>query len=544
MTRNQIPSGNQPFQTGGDIFESMQNFCSVIQKNCGVREYFKGEENAQDANCTFDDTKKTNLTITGDTDMTQLNDTDIMAEMILQVRSNKAFRAAPGYDCLRVFNGVKNSNEMLEELEVTNNNSTTNCKSTYCNQEGFVYSTCKAESEKIRKRNINSPYPNVHGYDRNVCGSFSNPCELFPNDNSVAKIPMTAVLPVTDIIQFQLFEDWFKLWGALILKMKFGKNTYVGAQVDPHKVAEEIYVTNDAISDEALSRIQNTTFKYNRKFFQMGLSGDFITYIGPHPTDTARCEYEVDEVIFTLEKIYFTTLTCAWSGYNINNMAAARIRELWTPENPLYIPAQELLILPMPAIGNKRTYKGAISHALRNVTDVIPIFYKDSGQVTCIENPMIQQLQIEIGNRVINGQRLCTVGPHFMNQVLQACDLDGFHEASKVFADSLFIPLNNPDGTPIIRTATDQTSFLPVMQMERSGKGYFFDGLNTGDIATTIKMDFVPLYPGENDLYLDKATTAPQLWFVRSVFWTYDNVNGLLYDKENTPEKFASEVVG
>jgi hypothetical protein len=544
MTRNQIPKVNQPMQVGGDIFESMKSFCSIIQKNCGVRDYMKGENNCSDKDAPFPVEQKTNIRITGDCDMTQLNDTDIMIEGILQVRSNKGFKAAPGYDCLRVFNGVKNSNEMFEEMDVWNNTRYTNCRSQYSLYEGFVYSTCKAESNKIRKRNVNSPYENVHNFDRNICGTHSNPCDLFPTANSVAHIPFSAVIPINDISQFQLFEDWFIEWGHITLKIKMGKLSQVVVQVNPHVVAEVENYTNETISDEALSRIKNTVFKYNRKFVQQDLVGEFITYIGPHPTDPTRCEYTVEDVIFTVQGIEFTKLGCTWSGYNINERAKANIMSLWPPHDPLIIPGQELLILPLPRSGDKRKYAAGISHALRNVTDVIPIFYKNSGEHTCIENPMVQNLQIKIGNKLIPGMRLCTVGPHFMNQILQACDLDGYYEASKEFADSLIIPLNNPDGTPIIRTMTDQTSFLPVIQMERSGKGYFFDGFNHGDTPATIKLNFDPIYPGENDVYLDKATTAPQLWFVRTTFLTLDNQNGLRYNTDDTPEKYASDVVG
>jgi hypothetical protein len=131
-----------------------------------------------------------------------------------------------------------------------------------------------------------------------------------------------------------------------------------------------------------------------------------------------------------------------------------------------------------------------------------------------------------------------------MNLILQAADLDDIYEASNEFEASLVIPLNNEDGTPILRTITDQTSFLPLLQVERSGKGFFYDGIDTGTTPRTVKMEFTPLHPGENDTYLYKEPTAPQLWFVRDVYWTWDNTNGLVYHDIGTPPKYASDVVG
>ena len=65
--------------------------------------------------------------------------------------------------------------------------------------------------------------------------------------------------------------------------------------------------------------------------------------------------------------------------------------------------------------------------------------------------------------------------------MLQSADLEGVFKCTKEFEDSLTTPLNNPDGSPIRRTYTDCTSFLPCFTTQRYGNGYFYDGLETGN---------------------------------------------------------------
>jgi hypothetical protein len=366
----------------------------------------------------------------------------------------------------------------------------------------------------------------------------------FPTDNSIANIPFDAVIPVNDFLALQIFDDWPQRFGSLILKLKMSKKSQVVAQVCPHEVAKTETFTNESISDEALRRILNTHFKYDRKFVQAGLPINVITHIGPDPNNADRCVYTVEEVIFDIDEIEFTTFTASIAGYNVADHVKQVISTLYPPQNPLVIPSEMLLVLNMPRSGNDRKYSEAMSHVLNNVTDIIPVFYQDSRQLTCVENPMIDNFQLNVAGRLVPEMRLCTVGPQFMNLVLQSADLDGLHEASNEFEASLVIPMNNDDGTPILRTITDQTSFLPVLQVERSGKGYFYDGLETGNTPRTIKMDFTPIHPGENDTYLFRNPTAPQLWFVRDTYWTWDNHNGLIYHETGTPPKYASDIVG
>ena len=133
------------------------------------------------------------------------------------------------------------------------------------------------------------------------------------------------------------------------------------------------------------------------------------------------------------------------------------------------------------------------------------------------------------------------MGPEFYYHTLQAADLDEHYPPTNEFEDSLTIPLNHPNGERIRRIPTDVTNFLPIIQLERSGDGRFFDGLETGNRSVSLGMKFNPIHEGENDVYLYHTQAAPILLLVRDTFWSIDSKRGLVYYRHGTPEMYASD---
>ena len=63
--------------------------------------------------------------------------------------------------------------------------------------------------------------------------------------------------------------------------------------------------------------------------------------------------------------------------------------------------------------------------------------------------------------------------------------------------------------------------------------------MDTGNRNVTIRLRFNPINTGMQDTYLAGNPASPQLWLCRDTYWSYDNVNGLHYESERTPEKYA-----
>ena len=76
----------------------------------------------------------------------------------------------------------------------------------------------------------------------------------------------------------------------------------------------------------------------------------------------------------------------------------------------------------MPSPTDRRKYDNRIEKPLNNVTDMIPVFFKDSRQTTCFENPMVNNLEIFAGSKCLVDTRLSTIGDDFFGLVLQSAD--------------------------------------------------------------------------------------------------------------------------
>ena len=76
---------------------------------------------------------------------------------------------------------------------------------------------------------------------------------------------------------------------------------------------------------------------------------------------------------------------------------------------------------------------------------------------------------------------------------------------------------------------------------QRYGKGYFYDGLETGSSNAGVQLLFDAIHQGPNDTYLFQNPPAPQIWCCRSTFWSYDNVNGLVWNHYGVPPGYESD---
>jgi hypothetical protein len=541
MIRNANLPANRPLQASGDIIESFREAANIISRNGGVRSFSIAENNCFDMACPFDTTRKTNVSLTSVMhDINQLGDSFINMKCVARTRSSKGFSAGSGFqNCMRIFQGFKNSAEFVKQTEIFNKGNT-GYANQYCVEENFAYATYKARPTKYVNKFKHSLYENVIRYDNSICGAYIDPTVAWPTPNSVADIHYAIAIPINDFLALQIFDDWPMLYGDIVLRLQFTKSSQVFAQVDPHEVAKVENFINESITDENLNRVLNTPFKYDRKFIQNQLKGNFITNVTAN--SDGGCNYTVEEVIFEVDEITVNDMRVTIPGYRCNDATKKALAEAFPIDNPWYIPSQQIEPLSMPKPNNQFSYDGSMSFVLNNVTDFILIFRKDGREFTCFENPMINGLQIIVENKNMPENPLCTIGEHFFSLVLQASDLDNLFEATEEYEHSLTKPLNNPDGTPILRTLMDQTSFIPPIQAERSGRGYFFDGMETGSKPANIRLKFTPIYQGPNDTYLFHNPPAPQMWLCRDTFFTFDTTNGLRYHSTGTPAKFASDV--
>ena len=540
LSNAQVPS-YKPLQVSGDIVASMRAMNNIVEKNGGIRQRRIIINNNTDPHGKIDHTKTTNLDITSTTwHMNQLGKTFITMDCKAFVHCNKVFTDPDNLGCLRVFGGLKDSINLLERLKIFSRNKKTGYENTNCVPEGVAYSVYKTRCQKVIHKYVHSLFENVIEYKNSVCGAYINPNVAWGQPNTVYPLEFKVKIYINDILALQIFDDWPTMFGDIVLKdILFTINTMVFAQVDPHAVAKHENFVNESITDADLNTILDTHFKYDRKFTQGGMEGEFITQI---QKAGAKCNYITEKVRFTVSKMEFDNITALIPVYNCTDRTLQEIQSLYpSPEQPWIIPAQSLDIFQMPPPTDQRKYNNRIEKPLNNVTDLIPVFYKDTLQTTCFENPMVDNLEIFADGKCLVDTRLSTIGEDLFGLVLQSADLEGVFECTKELEDSLTTPLNNTDGSRKKRTYTDCTSFLPSFTTQRYGKHYFYDGLETGSRNANIQLIFDAIHQGAHDTYLWHRPPAPQIWACRSTYWSYDNVNGLKYHNYGVPPGYESD---
>ena len=109
--------------------------------------------------------------------------------------------------------------------------------------------------------------------------------------------------------------------------------------------------------------------------------------------------------------------------------------------------------------------------------------------------------------------------------VIQSSDFDSIFEASDEFEHSLTDPLT--DGTLTLKPTTDNTSFVPIFSVERTGNNgnsLWFDGIHG---LHKVELTSKPLYPTNDVYYKGPNTPAPILCSCSDSYWIFRIIGGM-----------------
>ena len=235
-------------------------------------------------------------------------------------------------------------------------------------------------------------------------------------------------------------------------------------------------------------------------------------------------------------------------GFKVCGKSLHEIAEIFA--KPVYIPAQELNYNAFPTQANEDGLQDTLNTALFNVTSMCVMFPRRPGDMTCFENPCIDNFYIKALGTQYPDKVGSTLGARFLQDQLVAADLDGGLAPTKELVDSYTQVKNDGSGVRYKNCLSDGTSFMAIIQTERNGAGYVFDGIDSDGQSVPIEIGFRPLHRGANDTYYnvvvgDRDPThppAPQLWLVRDTYWSVDSVEGLKYHKFGTPAELQLEM--
>ncbi len=250
--------------------------------------------------------------------------------------------------------------------------------------------------------------------------------------------------------------------------------------------------------------------------------------------------------MITMPNYTINRCNCIIRGFKMDKSALEAERVRYETE-PFVVPAQRIDISTFPTGATSTELKTSQNIALRRVTDFMITFPKYPQQITCWENPMLQNLHLNTCGYNFPEKSVSTISPNFIQMQLQAADLASFNlEATDEFENSL----TTPRATSTVRLSpdTDLTSFVITIPVERSsGAGIYFDGLDTNGQNVSVELRANPIYQGALDTYytpeVGQSTRPPPptLAMVMDTYWLFSASRGGICHYETRSE--LSEVI-
>jgi hypothetical protein len=393
-------------------------------------------------------------------------------------------------------------------------------------------------NSKKSKKYTHTLYDNVSKYNESVCGTFINTSEF--KDGIPHPVQLELIIPLDDLAALQAFAFYpNSIVGDLELSFYVGSAGLVWCPID----FETVYDVKQILQGETFTETlpANLPRVYQHQFSQINNPSTGFTEFG----STAEHALTWNSGTFTLSARSLRVITCEanMSGFQVRESTLRGIEEIFS--SPVNIPAEYLDYNAFPTPPNENGLRSTLNTALNNVKDIYIMFPKRTNDVTCFDNPCVDQFCIRCMGTQYPEKVVSTLGPRFYQYSLIASDLGGHLRPTTEFVDSYTQNKNqdNPDKTRYTNTLRDASSFALIVQTERNESGYVFDGLDSEGQSTPIDIQFVPIAKGENDTYFNFDPSqptvhppAPQLWLCRNVFWSVDVQNGLVFHKYGSPD--------
>ena len=424
-------------------------------------------------------------------------------------------------------------------------------------RESFAYNSIRTRDTKITSPHSHSLWENVVMMSPNVCGCYIPLKKLVWTEEgkrSWVPIKMELIIPFTDQLVLQAWRLYPNaLIGEIVEEIRTSLDGLVWCRISPSKVSElkSFWENNDEVGFFA------PDIRIPKRFVQIGQTGKIVESI----TDLASPEdWTIQNnclVVNQNKKPMIMKGRTNCFGFGVKPEVVDELMTTFNQE--MYIPAQELT---RHIFEQKHTEKGIVCSKivpLRNATNITMMFPRHYSDITCYQNPMYKNVQLQIDKKVYPQQEFeNTWDGRFVQYQLYANELDGI-EATNELMESISRPLNNVYDHSLKRFYSgtfDNTSFGLNFQLERSNAGYVFDGIDTGcrgvkiefhgdriDVGENVKL-------GANDTYLYPDTDysgkpykpdiqpqlpPPEMWICSDTYWSWSVENGVEYHKDGVP---------
>ena len=512
----------------------------MIPKNDGIRKYKQLIKNSYPTSFNGDSEAKISIT-DREFDITNINDSNITVEGIAQFRMDSGasfvttFAEEPNEAYNYIFVGFKSSAQCLRQIQLQINDRPDLCNFLNPNiaQESFMYQACSSETKRENKPGMYSLWDDVWNKSPNVCGNYIK-MSTIRLGGGIGTFRYKFIIPIMDILAFQALDMFpSSIMGVLSLVVSFQFASAVWCPVSWVAVKEQ----REYMDGPAGDFDEDVSFRDRQlphQFLQVGTEYGNCALTSDNTGHTNLTGMKMNITSFTVEK-----LKAHLNGYNVIESTKQAIAQSIS-SSPILIPAQKLERQTFgTGIISSGAFDATISYTPRNINCISVMFTTHENNTTVYRNPMVRNLQMQIGNIQFPPERtttLAAISPEFVSNQLTACELDGEIVPSKSFMRSLtnesIIYTIDSAGNPVVtgryaNTRSDGTDFIYTVATERKQGGYVFDGL-TEDGNVTINLKFEPIssndtyntyYNYDPTNYPNKHPSAPTLHMCKDCFW-------------------------
>ena len=533
-----LSNSNQLMGNNANYQESLK---SLVQVNDGTRSFIPRTVDCHDHNCPYGENDETRIDIThSDHMISNLSDGFLTFKVRVYLKLLGVNTFNDNNRLFKLFVGFKDSNQILDKLQIYCRGKNTGYNQNECLREGFAYSVIKPKQEKRTKKYIHSPYENVQAYSPSVCGAYVNIADL--NDGAEHPVEFEVNLPFDDILPLQAFDQFCnQVVGDIELRYYVKHWGLVWCEVDPNVVKEyKEFMEGEDLNVEFKNNVSAT---FTHQFTQINNSTD-ITYkvqgevdIGNGNRTTLTATKGKATLMCT--RLEVTSNKSNMFGHGVTSESLNKIRQVIS--EGYVMPSQELEYNAFPIAATAAGIQSNINVPLNNVTCMSILFPKHNNDRTVFENPCYDNLQLIVDGKNFPDEVLNSTSARFLQYQLIASDLHQGIECTKEFEDSITMAKNDGSGVRYANTLSDGTSFMWNVQTERNGAGYCYDGLDTDGKNIQIQIRGQPLFTGINDTYYNVDSSGdvhpppPQIWFCKDTHFII-NDQGMQYVNNRSPD--------
>ncbi|KAA6404328.1 MAG: hypothetical protein EZS28_000146 [Streblomastix strix] len=340
--------------------------------------------------------------------------------------------------------------------------------------------------------------------------------ELIGNQTAVPyTIPICfrVSIQLNNLLIFSSFTDYSNgLFGDLSIKFKINPHAFVFCQVNPIISMVKYYTMNKdnllgnsrqkLMDIDLMFRNWTLTFKYSKQFTQFGCTADLITGLHAEPLTESGLKNlvcDIKPVTISIKNYVITEVTANMAGYKATDACLNRVSQFcsW---RPFVVPAQRVEVWLFPKSASLMGMQATQNIALPHVTDFCLLFPKNVQATLCFENPCYQNMLVTICGRNFPDTPMNTIVQQFFQLQFNAQYLDLLLEAINEFEDALTTLRNT--ATRRFNPHIDLISLFITLQCESNSNGALtFEGLNTQNQKTSVKLRGAPIYQGTTDSY-------------------------------------------